>query len=150
VKSELATFFEVFPEGTIWEQRPGRRGLRRCPVRPGGHPEDQPGRSARAVARDDRAAQSLKEVGFKSLFSLLATYAGRGPDLAPWLKRAEINRDRTCGCSTWQVCGWNLDQGGSIYDDLLVYRRFPDELFVGSGPAPRMLKVLFEKSKGVE
>jgi len=95
-------------------------------------------------------AQSLKEVGFKSLFGLLATYAGRGPDLAPWLKRAEINRDRNLRLQYLAGLRLNLDQGGLIYDDLLVYRRFPDELFVGSDQRLGMLRVLFEKSKGVE
>jgi len=38
-------------------------------------------------------AQSLRQIGFDSAVALLSTYGGRGPELEPWLKDAEVNRD---------------------------------------------------------
>ena len=41
-----------------------------------------------------RVRRSLADVALKSSGSILATYAGRSQDLAPWLADAEINRER--------------------------------------------------------
>jgi hypothetical protein len=45
---------------------------------------------------------------------LLSAYAGQGADLKPWLKGAAINRE------------------AAIYDEIVSYRTFPEELFVTS------------------
>jgi spermidine synthase len=65
--------------------------------------------------------------------SFLKTYIGRGPDLQPWLQGAEINRDRNLRLQYLAGMGLNANQSQLIYDQLLSYRKFPEELFVGSG-----------------
>ena len=39
-------------------------------------------------------AKSLREIGMNSAVDLFSTYAGRKPDLEPWLRDATLNRDR--------------------------------------------------------
>ena len=90
VKSEVATFFNVFPDGTVWSNDIQWEGLR---FRAGWTRDaaDDRHRLAAAAhvrcAENARVAQSLSEVGINSALSLLATYGGQARDLAPWLDR---------------------------------------------------------------
>jgi len=79
-----------------------------------------------------RAAQSLEEVGFNSALSLLATYGGQARDLAPWLADAQINRDSNLRLQYLAGMGLNTYENAAIYDDMLRYRKFPDNLFQGA------------------
>ena len=99
VKSEIATFFEVFPNGTIWGNLNNGEGYDVVLLgQTDGGPLDADGAQQRLLSPDHAAVlASLSEVGFKSLGDLLGTYAGHAADLGPWLQSAEINRDRTCG-----------------------------------------------------
>ena len=79
-----------------------------------------------------KVAQSLREIGFTSVVDLFSTYAGNAQDLQPWLKDAPINRDRNLRLQYLAGLGLNLYQSGPIYSEMLVYRRPPQNLFVGS------------------
>ena len=84
---------------------------------------------ARRLDGDSTLWQSLGEVGLGSTVELLQTYAGWGRDLAPWLRDAEINRDRSLRLQ--YLAGLALDQQDAyiIYDAIIGYRRYPRELF---------------------
>jgi spermidine synthase len=84
-------------------------------------------------------AQSLREIGFDSAVSLLSTYGGRGAELAPWLKDAEINRDDNLRLQFLAGFGMNVDQRAEIYRGMLGLRHYPSDLFSGS---PTSLNVL--------
>lgn len=147
VKSEIATFFDVFPHGTIWSNDVDGDGYDLVLL---GQAEPMPidvDALHERLQRDARVAQSLQEVGIRSMVSLLATYAGQAPDLGPWLEHAEINRDRNLRLQYLAGMGLNLDQGGLIYDDLLIYRKFPERLFVGSNERTQMLRLVIERPK---
>jgi spermidine synthase len=75
---------------------------------------------------------SLSEVGIDSALELLSTYAGRGPELGPWLADAEINRDRNLRLQYLAGLGINRYEQDLIYQQMLSYVEFPEELFVGS------------------
>jgi spermidine synthase len=147
VKSEAATFFDVFPNGTVWSNDLDGDGYDIVLLGQADAMKIDLDELQQRFLQDDRVAQSLKDVGFRSVFSLLATYAGREPDLRPWLNDAEINRDRNLRLQYLAGMGLNLSQGGLIYDDMLIYRRFPEELFVGSDQRVGMLRVLIEPPK---
>jgi spermidine synthase len=136
VQSEVATFFEAFPHGTVWGN-PGNDGKGYDLVLLGqaGPTRIDPDEVQARLDRPDHedAARSLREAGFGSGLSLLATYAGRAPDLKPWLEGAEINQDRSLRLQYLAGLWLNTNEGGFIYDQMLSYRRFPDDLFVGSG-----------------
>jgi spermidine synthase len=79
-----------------------------------------------------RVADSLREVGFANVVQLLATYAGQEPDLRPWLAGAQINRDGNLRLQYMAGMALNVSQEGAIYNQMLAYRKFPDNLFAGS------------------
>jgi spermidine synthase len=147
VKSELATFFDVFPKGTIWSNDQDGEGYDIVLLGQAEGLKIDVDQIQERMHRDTPLAQSLKEVGFKTVVSLLGTYAGQGADLSPWLSQAEINRDRNLRLQYLAGMGLNLDQAGYIYDQILSYRRFPEELFVGSDQRKQMLRLVIDRSK---
>jgi spermidine synthase len=141
VKSEIKTFFDVFPNGTIWGNDISGGGYDIVLL---GQVEPAKIDVDAMQARLDRpagarVAQSLREVGFSNIVQLMATYAGQEPDLRPWLEGADINRDSSLRLQ--YVAGWSLNTSkeGAIYSQMLNYRRFPPELFAGS---PERLQTL--------
>ena len=90
VKSEIATFFEAFPNGVVFGNTQQRRRLRPRARRPGRADEDRRRRDrgeARSGPEYAPVAQSLREIGFNSAIDLFATYAGQRAELQPWLAR---------------------------------------------------------------
>ena len=71
------------------------------------------------------------------------TYGGQARDLAPWLVDAEINRDSNLRLQYLAGMGLNSYQNAGIYDDMLKYRRFPENLFVGAESERQYLRQQF-------
>ena len=142
MKSEIATFFEVFPNGTIWSN--DNKGKGYDVVLLGGNDAAtiDVDEIQRRLDRGDHLLLKLSmvEVGFLSAVDLLATYAGQADDLRPWLEGAEINRDRNLRLQYLAGMGLNSYQSKRIYDEMLAYRRFPEELFVGSDECKAALR----------
>jgi spermidine synthase len=142
VKSEVATFLEVFPNGAIWGNTHQGRGYDMVLL---GQVEPLKIDIDEIQARLNRpeyapVAQSLRQIGINSAVDLFATYAGRRPDLDPWMKDAVINRDRNLRLQYLAGMGLNLYENGVIYDDILNYRRFPADVFTGSDASLQMLR----------
>jgi spermidine synthase len=142
VQSEIATFFEVFPNGVIFSNDVEGMGYdvvllaQAEPLKVDVDTLQQ--RLDRA--NHTRVVSSLSEVGLGSAIDLLATYAGRKRDLAKWLEKAEINRDRNLRLQYLAGMGLNLYKGREIYDDMLRYRRYPEDLFRASGQNEQILR----------
>jgi spermidine synthase len=135
VKSAVATFFEVFPNGTVWGnpyQGQGHDMVLLGQVEPLSIDLDAMEQRVGYRGGDSQMAQSLAEVGMNSPVDLFATYAGRARDLKLWLRGAAINRDRNLRMQYLAGLGLNLDDAASIYAGMLAYRRFPDDLFFSS------------------
>ena len=77
-------------------------------------------------------AQSLRQIGFNSATALFSTFGGRAAELRPWLADAEINRDNNLRLQFLAGFVMNVDQRAEIYRGILGFRRYPDDLFVGS------------------
>jgi len=134
VRSEIATFFDAFPNGTIWGNT--YQGVTGDTVLLG---QAEPtlvdvDELEWRLQRPEYAAvrRSLGEVGFFSSFELLGSYGGRATELAPWLHDAPRTTDRNLRLEYLAGLGFNLHVGDRIYADLLRYRQFPDDIFVGS------------------
>jgi spermidine synthase len=132
VKSAVATFFEVFPNGTVWGnpyQGKGHDMVLLGQVEPLRIDLDE--MEKRVGYRDDssKMPQSLAEVGMNSPVDLFATYAGQASDLKQWLQGAAINRDRNLRMQYLAGIGLNADDSAAIYAGMLAYRRFPENLF---------------------
>ena len=134
VKSEIATFFDVFPTGSIFANELNGGGYDLVMLGWNGPATiDVDAVEARLEQPAYRAvAQSLHEVGFSSAITMLGTYAGQASDLKPWLADAEINRDGNLRLQYLAGFALNNSQEGEIYSRMLTYRRYPDNLFVVS------------------
>jgi len=135
VKSSVATFFEVFPNGTIWGnpyQGQGHDMVLLGQVEPLHIDLDK--MEERVGYRDpsSKLPQSLADVGMNSPVDLFATYAGRASDLKPWLSGAAINRDRNLRMQYLAGLGLNLDDSAAIYAGMLARRRFPEDIFTST------------------
>jgi spermidine synthase len=143
VKSEMATFFDAFPNGTVWGN--DNNGVGYDTVMLG---QVEPARinldALQQRLEGTAVATSLREVGFASILQMLATYAGRAQDLQPWLNGAEINRDGSLRLQYLAGLALNNSMEGAIYTDILSYRRFPADMFTGSPGAVQGLRYALE------
>jgi spermidine synthase len=134
VKSEIATFFSVFPGGTVWANAVEGQGYDLFLLGQNGPTKidlDQ------LQARLDspayaRVADSLRNVGFASATDLLSIYSGQESDLQPWLQGAEINRDGNLRLQYLAGLALNNSREDAIYHTILTYRRFPSNIITGS------------------
>jgi len=135
VRSEVATFLDVFPNGAVFANTIDGQGY--DVVLLGMADEDRIDVDLvdeRLNLPDYGAVRaSLSEVGFYSTAELLGTFAGQASDLAAWLEGAEINVDRNLRLQYLAGMGLNLYQAESIFDHALAQGiSFPQTLFVGS------------------
>lgn len=134
IKSELATFFEAFPYGTVWANTRDGAGYdtvfmgQLTPLK-----IDLDEIEQRADRPDyARVRQSLREVEIVTPFDLLSTYAGGAADMAPWLKDAVLNTDGNLRLSYLAGWGINSNLADDLYRKMLRYRQPPIEIFSGS------------------
>jgi len=130
VKSEIATFFDVFPQGIIVANVFDGRAQDTVLI---GQKEpfidlDQINDRLNHASYST-VARSLGEVGIYGAVDLFSSYAGNATDLKEWLSDAVINTDRSLRLQYLAGLGLNLHVGDSIYTDMLRYRTFPDDLF---------------------
>jgi spermidine synthase len=146
VKSEVATFVEVFPNATVWANTHEGTGYDLVLLG-----QVEPTRLDIATI-DDRlhspeysdVAFSLSEIGVFSFDDMLANYAGRGPELAGWLADAEINTDRNLRLQYLAGFNHNRSEQDIIHRQMLEYRTFPQDLFVGSPERVAALRAAIE------
>ena len=132
VKSEIVTFLEVFPNGSVWANNINGRGYDLVLLGTVDPLKIDVNQVLARLNRPDYApvVQSLTEVGYQSPVELFATYAANKTDLTEWFKDAQINRDRNLRLQFLAGMGLNQYQSEAIYDDMARYRRFPEGLFV--------------------
>jgi spermidine synthase len=133
VKSEIATFFEVFPHGMVAGNT--FRGIGYDTVLLG---QVDPIRVDLAAVEERlhqpgyaTVAKSLAEIGIKSAVDLFGSYAGRASDLSGWLRDAAINRDSNLRLQYLAGLGLNMNESDALYAEMLKYRLFPEDIFSG-------------------
>jgi len=141
VKSEIATFFEAFPNGMVFANTVNGQGY---DVVLFGQVEPTTFDVDKIQARLDspefaRMAQSLREIGIYSARDLMATYAGSAKDLEPWTSNALINRDRNLRLQYLAGMSLNTYKADPIYISMSSHAKFPEALFKGS---PETLEAL--------
>ena len=150
VKSEIATFFEVFPFGSIWANNIDGRGYDLVLLGQAEPTKIDIDELARRVDSPEyqAVARSLREIKFDSSTELLATFAGQAADFRPWLKDAAINSDRNLRLQYLAGFGLNLYRENEIYRSMVAYGpRMPKELFTGSQPSLEALARLIESGR---
>ncbi len=144
VRSEIATFYSVFPNATIWNNDLEGDGYDIMLLGQLGPTHIDIDELARRLDRPDYALvrDSLSEVGLGSALSLLATFGGRVSDLGSWLEHAQINHDRDLRLQYLAGLAMPQNVATDIMYELLRYRRFPNPLFTGSGEQMRDLHAM--------
>ncbi len=134
VKSEVATFFETFPEalvfGNVFEGHAIDTVLVGQAQKPAIWVDEIEGmlRHPAFAAVDS----SLIQAGIYGAADLFGNYAGRARDLKGWLADAQVNRDRDLRLQYLAGLGLNEHSGDEIYREMLDYRTYPDDLFVAT------------------
>lgn len=134
VKSELATFMDVFPNCAVWGNTLNGEGYDLVvtgQVEPMRIDIDALQRRLTSPAYAP-VGRSLRDIGIGSAVDLLATYAGSAADLAPWLQGATINRDRHLRLQYLAGLGLNARAAAPIYAEMLRHAGFPGALISGS------------------
>jgi len=142
VKSEMATFFSVFPDAVIFGnegERADSDAILFGQVGPGPIEVDRIQQRLDSASHT-RVRASLAEVSFHSALDLIATYINRAADLEDWLKDAQLNTDRNLRLQYLAGVNSNAYLGAEIYEALLRTRRFPEDLFAGSKETKELLR----------
>jgi hypothetical protein len=141
----MGTFFGTFPDGMIFANTYEGRAIDTVLVGPVAPPAiwiDELDAILRLPAYR-QVAQSLGEINVYSATELFGAYAGRARDLHAWIAEATLNRDVNLKLQYLAGAGVNLHEGDAIYQEILSYRRFPDDLFVASdGTLDRLKEVM--------
>jgi spermidine synthase len=134
VKSEVATFLEVFPEGMVFANLAYGQGydvVLLAQMDP--EPIDLDAIDEKLSRPEfEPVARSLAEVGFYSAAQLMSTFAAKRPEIDPWLEDAQLNRDRNLRLQYLAGMGMNLYEADQIYRDMARFRTYPEGLFTGS------------------
>lgn len=149
VKTELATFFSVFPNATVWSNYLNGDGYDLILL---GSADSSPAgainvdRLGRQLQQPDYAGvtMSIAETGFDSAVDLLSSYAGRASDLAPLLANIPINDDMNMRLQYLAGLGLNSLTSARVYREILSYRKFPEDVFSGNGQGSDALDALRE------
>jgi spermidine synthase len=135
VRSEIATFLDVFPNGMVFANTVEGTGYDLVLLgRTGAERIDLTRIERRLDGKDyERVARSLAEVGFDSALDLAGAYAARASDMAHWLDGAQLNTDRDLRLQYLAGEGLNRYEGGAIFRALVGDGpAFPADAFTGT------------------
>jgi spermidine synthase len=149
VKSGIATFFEAFPNGSIWNSREDRRGYDVVMI---GH--------ATPIRIDDWKIQhrmnanahvrnSLSAVNIRSALDMLKTYSGSPRDIRRWLSDAQLNLDRNLRLEYLAGKSLHTQRQDDIYFKMVRDLRYPSDLFITSKLHEVYLRQWFSQLRSV-
>jgi spermidine synthase len=151
VKSEIGTFLEAFPNGIVWGNTNEGKGYDLVLLGQVEPTKIDVDAIEAKLQRPEYAPlkRSLREIGMNSAVDLFSTYAGRKPDLEPWLRNAQINHDRNLRLQYLAGLGLNLYQADAIYSDMLRHvSKMPDDLFVAADGTKKDLFAAIQRAQG--
>jgi spermidine synthase len=146
VKSELATFFAVFPHGTIWINRGS--DLVMFAGRDEGMTIDADAIEANLnLPENQRVLEAMREMQWPAATDLFGHYAGRAEDLRGWLSDAQINTDANLRLGYLAALGRDSGmQSQLVIDhDILGFYRYPEELFKTRAATRAALEMAIER-----
>jgi spermidine synthase len=151
VKSEIGTFCEVFPHGTLWVNNVNGQGydlVMLGQAEPTSIDVDEWNRKLETPEYAE-VAKSLREIGFYSANNLLGTFAGECSNLKQtWLKDRIINNDRELRLQYLAGLGLNLYQADPIYRNIVANGvEIPQTLFRGTPETVDLMKRLVESGQ---
>jgi spermidine synthase len=147
IKSELETFFRVFPQATVWSNTREGSGYDLVFVGQAEpfHPDLDRVQETLRRPEYQPVRQSLSDLGMDSAYELLGTYLGSASSLGRWTAGAPLNTDADLRLSYLAGWGANADMADQHYRNMLRYREEPRKLFVGSPVAIAALEEAIQK-----
>ena len=134
VQSEFATFFAAFPNGTVWANTVNGNGYDLVLMGQVDPLKVDLDEVQQRLQRPDysKVADSLRGVSMNSVVDLLSTYTGQASDFADWTKGAELNHDSDLRLQ--YLAGWGINSTleNDIFQQMLAYRKAPDNIISGS------------------
>jgi len=151
VKSEIATFFEVFPGAMVFANTSNGQGYDVVLVG-----QKNPAQKIDMDAINKKLTslayapvlQSLQQATIPSAASLFATYAGSDADLKPWLADAAINHDYDMRLQYLAGLALNANHADEIYRKMLALAKPPRGQFTGSPEALGSIMQTVESHSG--
>jgi spermidine synthase len=139
VKSEIKTFFEVFPNGSIWtNSSDGGTGYDVILL---GSVDPIVIDSTTLQKRLDSLviALALKDSRLGTAGEILKTFGGGAKDLEPWTATGQTNHDSDLRLQYLAGRANTLAMATEIQTQILMYRQFPNHLFRVSNEERQML-----------
>jgi spermidine synthase len=135
VNSQIGTFIQSFPEGTIWSNDNRGEGYDVVLLGQVGPTKIDIAALMERLDQEDhgRVRASLEEVELGSAVALLRTYAGQGRDLTRWLDGRYVNRDHNLRLQYLAGMNPNSYISDDIFRSIVHHRRYPENLFIASG-----------------
>ena len=131
VKSEIATFFKVFPHAMVWHT--GGTILQRHMLLFG---SNQPymfdlSKIDQMTGPGSKIEESIHEMEFNSLDDMLTLYVADKEALKEWVRGAQINSDMNLRLEYLAGAAAYQNNREEIFRDIIAHRRWPQELFRG-------------------
>ena len=132
-KSELATFFKAFPEGSVWSNTRDNLGYDMVFMGQVGplHIDLEKAQEKYDLPENAPVRESLHDIGIDSIGDLFSTFTGTSADLNRWVGASPLNTDQDLRLSYLAGWGINSDLADYLYRQMLRYRR-PPTFFTGS------------------
>ena len=143
-KSELATFFKAFPEGSVWSNTRDNLGYDMVFMGQLDPPHNDLETAQQKYARPEHPTvrESLHDVGVDSTPDLFSTFTGTSADLNRWVGDSPLNTDADLRLTYLAGWGINSELADYLYRQMLKYRRPPSFFtrlagtYIGGGGPP--------------
>jgi spermidine synthase len=150
VKSEIATFFEVFPHAMVWHT--GGTILQRHMLLIG---SNQPytlnlNKIDELAGPGSEIEESIHEIEFGSVDNMLSLYVANKEALKDWVVDAQINSDMNLRLEYLAGAAAYQNRREEIFRDIIAYRKWPKELFRGDKARLRAIRENFDQFDALE
>ncbi|MHC5064573.1 MAG: fused MFS/spermidine synthase [Planctomycetota bacterium] len=129
VKSQVGTFLQAFPNGSIWNSDAEEFGYDVVMLGQMEPLQIDLDELAVNMRENQRVWNSLAEVNLGSVLNFMLTYAGRGEDLQAWLADAQINYDRSLRLQYLAGLALDVYEEVEIYQAMVSNRQWPEGMF---------------------
>lgn len=150
VKSQVATFFEAFPQSSVWNTYPEGRGYDATLLGYNTPPEISEPNLIEAMTRQPEITQSIRELGFQNPAVLLYHYGGQAADMTEWLSDAQINRDRNLRLEYLAGASLNSQMASEITRNMVSNISYPENIYSLQPGSETVLREYFRLLREME
>jgi spermidine synthase len=147
VRSQIGTFLEVFPEGSIWSNDIRGQGYDLVLLGQVGPVVIDSGRLQDRLDSNALLRESLADVKITSPLDLLRAYAGRRRDVRSWLGDYQPNLDRNLRLEYLAGRARIAQKEQQIYEDMTDQLAYPEDFFRVGPEEERALSRFFDDYK---